>query len=445
MQNQHHYNVTQILLNVASGVVTEPIDITSTMDELVLTESVFRGFLTGRLTVIDDRSLYDFHKFSGVETIDITVDYNDAVLSNPPPAAISKRFYLRNIKMSHDTNNESRIVIFDLIEPHGYIDNTLKLSRTFEGQGPEMIQGALSHLDVTLNREGVSENPPMQGKFKYNSPYLSPLEICEVIRSRLTTKPGSPFFLTSSVFGPENEMRLLSYDDVMRNPPKNSNTPYVYSEAVTNYFELEPSKRPFIVGAFYEEEIEDTFVFTQRGGLFVDYASHDVFNGREYKQDVFVGDHLDTLIERGVLRGPDQTVYNREEAIRGNAREVYSITSGNSFSSGKNIHDVFDAAEANKKIRPMQLLSAMERNSKKLSVRGFGMMLLKMSAGDSIAVRILDSRLPKNEEDETSNFDVRRSGNYFIMETKHIFRHTDHVINMRVSKLDELPPNEGPQ
>lgn len=455
MDNKQFYNVTEVLIDIPR--VDKPVDITASMYELVITESIQRTFLTGRITVIDDKKLYDDFKFSGVWTMDVKIEFSGDAMTNPPQPPIELTFYMRNIRLAQDINTESRAVVFDLIQPHGFENNNKKISKSFSGTGPEIIQNIMRQLDVEVDvSKYVRQDTPIQEEFRYIPPYISPIAAAEVVKDRLTSIKGSPFFLTTSIFGDSDSdagnnierVNLISFDAAMRKHPINEALPYIYSQSQTNYGDIPEAIRPFIIGSFFEENLEDTFMFTQQGGLLNEYESFDTFNGRAIDRKVFIGDHLDKMLVDGILRGNTQTVYDSDYNVEGiNPKEVHSITSGRSFEDIHNIHDIKNGLDATKKIRPMQILTALERNSKKISVRGLGIMLYRMSVGESIAVRVLDTNQEKGLKDANGNegFDVRRSGNYLILETKHIFRFTDHIVNMRIGKLDEMVEGEGPQ
>ena len=443
MDKQHYYNVTEVLFNTPTS--EKPYDITASMYELVLTESVNRAFLTGRITVLDDKKLYDTERFSGVETIRVTIEFNNALMKYPPQPPIVKTFVMRNIRLAQDINTESRAVVFDLIEPHGFANNNKKISRSFTDTPTKIIEKIMNQIGVTVNGDGGGTT---QEDMRYITPYISPIAAAEVIKDRITSNIGSPFFLTSSIFDDENNVRLISFDTAMTKHPVNEPLPYIYSQAQTNYDDIPEAAQPFVVGKFFEENLEDTFKFTQQGGLLNEYKSFDSFQGRTSGKRVFVGEHLNAMIGSEILRGDNQIVYNENyDWSDANPKEVHAITSGKSFPDIKNIHDVNGTSDGAKKIKPMQILASLERGAKKISVRGLGIMLYRISAGQSLSVRILDTQQekPLKDTDGKEGFDVRRSGNYFIMETKHIFRYTDHVVNLKIAKFDDMVFDEGPQ
>ena len=86
-----------------------------------------------------------------------------------------------------------------------------------------------------------------------------------------------------------------------------------------------------------------------------------------------------------------------------------------------------------------QILAALENNAVKISTRGFAINQFEISAGDSLSLVYLSTKEESLAENTISKFiDERRSGDYLIMETKHIFTLTDHYVNMKISKLSSV-------
>jgi hypothetical protein len=408
--------------------------------------------------LVDDKRIYEDIKFTGLEKVTITVAYNE-MTANPGEKIFTKVMRLRNKKLTRQANERGQVIVFDMVEDHGFYDNTFKISRSFSGTGPEMIRNILKTINKDLDDTTyIKEFPPVQPEFRYIPPFLNPLSAAYNVKDRLTSKNGSPFFLRGGLYS--DTIDLISFDDVMKTPPRNIVFPYLFSESNVNWEATDNTSaiakaeyiKHFVVGDYSEEDMADTFVNVKHGNLYNDFETFDIFNGKEFDDRLFIGDHLENLKKDQVLRGKEQTVYSTSEdwpqygdieTFDNNANETYSIVSGKTFSDLNNLHDVATRPQANKKVQQLQLLRALESNAVKISTRGFGVLQYRLSAGDSLSMVYLRTKEIgiQQGEDETEYLDDRRSGHFLIMETKHIFRLTDHFVNMKISKLSSVTDN----
>jgi hypothetical protein len=116
----------------------------------------------------------------------------------------------------------------------------------------------------------------------------------------------------------------------------------------------------------------------------------------------------------------------------GQPRVFHTLTSRGTYGSSNNYHDVITIADAADKIRSVALFSMLDKNMIEVSVPGTAILAKKICCGDIINISFLNSGANVREEP----YDLAKSGNYFVFDTRHMFKEGLHTVFARVTKLN---------
>jgi hypothetical protein len=260
---------------INSGTVTDEIDIIQTSVELSMFEHISMPYLTGKLVLVDDFGLLDFPGIKGSEKIVIEFGYPASYIKN-----ITKTFIIRSIASAETYNDFTNVFVFDLIEDIGYYDKVQKISKGYTGTGEQIIQSILQdNLGIELDTN--FSKPSHQSAFKYVVPYLSPMQACLTVLSKMTTTTGCPYFLYSSLYS--DKLILADLESILTRQSFNESLPFVYSQGQTNAPLNNFAAISSALKSYSGSALEDTLSLVEQGagGILHNY----VVLGDESKDD----------------------------------------------------------------------------------------------------------------------------------------------------------------
>jgi hypothetical protein len=421
------------------------IDVADSIIELVLFENLEKPYVTGQVAILDNNAMFDSMRFSGTERIAISI--GSEITSKEVQA--TRNFIMssiENVVKANDTGTAS-VYVFTLIDEHAVLSKSKKISRTVKGSLEEEIQRICAvdlnkEVDISYCHEGGDQEKLVsstQSNFKAIIPYMHPLEACEWLRDRATTRNGCPFFLYASIH--DNRIRLGNLNVMMKLDAFNEKVPYTYSPASVQKAEEQSfTERTSKIQTMRTAKMQNTMNQLMAGAIGSLYNNTNINTGRTTSNHFSLQDLLVELKEDGVIDpDKDQNVYNENFLIgennlhEYNSKIYHSITSTGTYGYFKSIHDELEPIKFLTKIKNIAIRNMLYKNMFEVTVHGAGFMIAKASVGDIVRINVLSDDI--NASTTKNNFDSLRSGDFMIYNVRHTFKDTRHDVAMTVCKL----------
>ena len=206
-------------------------DVKSQIIELNIYESLENAFLSGTISIIDDKGLYDIINFDGTERIKIEI----AGMGENVDPVFERTFIMTGIDNMIKAKDNASVFVFGLLDEHAYVSEVQRLRNSYRGTLSDIIakisaQSLDKDIDVSYTLDGNQEIiDSVQTEMRVIVPNLPPLEAMQWLLSRATTKTGSPFYLWSTVH--DDNLRLGNLDVMLKQQAFNSKLPYNYNSA----------------------------------------------------------------------------------------------------------------------------------------------------------------------------------------------------------------------
>ena len=76
----------------------------------------------------------------------------------------------------------------------------MQINKCYTGTPDQIVRKILKdNLDMDMQKEDMPSIKPYQETMKFVVPFLTPFDACEVIRSKMSTDLGLPYFLYSTL------------------------------------------------------------------------------------------------------------------------------------------------------------------------------------------------------------------------------------------------------
>lgn len=404
------------------------VEVAKRVVDLNFYESIHLPYVTGSITLLDDSNLFERLRFRGAERLALNLVTHDSFQE----IQMQREFVITNIARSFTNNDKAKLYVLEFMDVHLFLDNTKKISRSYTGNIPDIIQKILGdELNIDLDISYMEGFDSAQKSIRVNIPYLSPLQACIWLKNRLTTINGSPFYLFASTY--KDNLYLGNYDTMQTLEAFNEKQHYKYAKEFTQLIQEEDEwKRLFAVSAVQELNQQNAYRFMKMGGLASDIDVFNTTEGWKLSTHHSIRGQLEDLASKGIINDR-QIVFdeNRFDDER-NIKQIAKV-SAKTFDSHRNYHDVTNRGEILLLAKANALNEALNRNALEISVPGAAMFIGSVSVGDTIYVDFLNT----NISDEEANLHKRLSGKYLILKQRNIFEDTMHNCNLTISKLVE--------
>lgn len=410
------------------------IEVSSNVYEIVIYEDIESAWLTGKVVITDDTGFLTKLDFKGSESITFRIAGAE---ENSDPI-IDKTFLMYSLKKSVRANDNATTYMFNIIEPHAFVNALKPFSRAYTGSIEKIItQIVNSELKKTVDLSYLTNGVTAQGERKYLVPYLTPIEACEVLIDRGTTEFGSPLFLYASIH--DNNIRLGDLDRMLSQEAFNSKVPYLYSQASTqSTSSINPALASTSVLALDFGSPVDTLTQIEEGVFGSFYTSTDVSTGVSYRtritlKNIFSDMQANEIIDPKSKQDLYDDQHKIEERTLDDFDSIYwhQINASNLFPDYKGYHDDNSNASFGLKVKSNILRQTLLSNTISMVVPGIAFLMAKATVGDIVSLNVLS---PEQKNDKI--YDERWSGNYVISKTKHVFRETTHNITCEISKIN---------
>jgi len=438
------------------GLDNKPIDISKSIAELNIFESVELPYLTGSCALVDDVRFRDSIGIKGSERLTFTI------LATGNATPIIKTFMITGISSNTSVNERTELHTLTLMEEHAYLSSVMKISESFTGLPEQIVKNILkSHLNKDIKYDS---KVALQQKMKVNIPYWNPLQATEWLRDRMSSSLGAPYFLYACLR--DNEIRLEDLDNMMSKDAWNKNDPYSYSQtshnSVPDTIGLKdyPSSRRteiFHVKSYEASQIESTLRLAQSGAIGSEFKTMDLTSSSQ---------------TQNTRHNSNTTLNNFIESIETNADLNSSISydwqlmfqKGNS--DFKNVGDlnskVFSEVVASRKfyetdgetpiagyadeykqealyklkIKSASLRAILLNNVFEISVPGQPYIIRDIGVGSNIS---LNYAVASQADGSILSGDVdkNKSGKFLVYRTRHMFSEGLYDVKMDIVKLTD--------
>jgi len=414
---------------------SEDIDITGSIEELNIFESLDSIFLSGNLLFLDDNGLLSAIDLSGTERITMT-------LSLPAEGSekLTKTFIISSVKDQIKTNNNTVIVKLQLIEEIGFLAQVKKYSKAYSGTA-EQILAKICKDQLNMNLVNLGKNS-VQESFKVLVPYLTVEQSLKWVLSKATTVNGSPFFLFSTLKG--NKLYLLDLDTILQNPSANPDFPFIFSSSFTNMSTNSIKDRAREIQSIKLSNQDDTINLARRGSIGASFTNTllDANRTNAYHHDI-VNVYSD-LVRDGIVEGTQKkgiVDYNfklSEIPLNNyNSNRFYQL-SFSTFEDIKNYYEEQDFSVTKNRIKSKSLLNLLQKQPIEINVPG-ALFLTNTYVGPGTNISVVIENNSTTNRKETDVQDKTLSGVYIIYNKRHLFSGNgtsqSHKVSLKLCRI----------
>lgn len=276
---------------IESDRLNKSVEIKNTTTDLDIYEHLDKPYLTGILTFVDSKSIYNSMDILGAEkvTIRILSTRKDAV-------PFQKVFNVSKVMLQQKGQENSDTIMLHLIEDVGYNSNLQNINRSYRGDAYTINKKIASNF---LDRELVIGNRSPKQSMKLIVPNLSPLEAMIWIKNQAKTSEGLPFYLFSSMTS--NNLFMVDLGSLLEEPVINPKYPYKMGAMVAK--SNDPNIKRRIIYDYEQKDIDDLFSMIAKGLIGSRYEYIDVLTNRKRTFHFDISkDLLEPLFDKGIAQ-----------------------------------------------------------------------------------------------------------------------------------------------
>ena len=449
------FSFTEVV--ISADRLDEEYDIRSYVMEASFFESLDKPYVTGQIVFMDDIGLIQEIQIKGTEQIRFKIKTIDPSLD----ADWEMTFNIVSIIQATKTAERTEVYHINIISPHAFRDQNIKISRSYTGRPTEVSEAILkNHLGVEVDRSYSAGDTEAQDPIRVITPYISPLESVVWLTDRATTSIGAPFYVYQTLYDqvagadgedPVDVLRIGNLETMMTTEAFNSDLHATYSQAGgQNVATLPLEKQKTVVKSYEVVHVEDTLKLSQEGALGANLVQLDTFTSQRFVRHLDAANLLDRLASRGVIVGGReyQNVYDEEQKISVagekktlgdcDSKFLTSINSFGTYGTVNSYSDVQDQSQAMNKIRASAVKSLLNKNMMDVTITGALTFAPKAAGGNSLLTigdTIWIDFIESNVDEETPQKNLELSGKYLIHNTRNVYRNTVHETVIAVSKL----------
>lgn len=439
LQSTKDYELTVAV--TADRLGDRPIFIERNVVELHIFERMDMLFLTAQMLVKDDLDMYNKIDFMGTEKVSIDIRHPSS------DRIISKKFVVEQVERVRKINDQVEMLSIRLIEQRGYDNFISRFSKAYTGK-PWIIMSKIltDQMGLTLNSYAEMEAQP---EMRVVIPYLTVFEAVEMIRKRMATANGSPFF----VYSPLNFDNIIikDLDTILKQPAWNANgsnnKPFLFSSVRANATNNTPDdfeKQSYNIQSFVYRDVDNTLSMIKNGSV----GSYNSFT--DMTTGITVSGHLDieqtiAKINSEVLPTSKQLKFDTAYLYKGDPITLYNsayphtLLSNNSYSDMKNLYHETDIGKLQLNATASTLTNLLFKNVVEISIPGLHFITgQNKSIGQVINVFFMSSDVAKistNNVPEEEIKDKKKSGDYLIYSMRHVFTLGKHNVVAEAVKL----------
>ena len=430
--------------------IIKPIDLSGSIAELNIFESLELPYLTGTCALIDDVRFRDSVGIKGSERITFTI------LEKENAEPIIKTFMITGVVANTSANERTEVHMLTLMEEHAYLSSIMKISESYTGNPEQIIINILnSQLGKVLRpNAGIA----LQQKMKVNIPYWNPLQATEWLRDRMSSSLGAPYFLYASLR--DDLLRLEDLDNMMKKDAWNKTEPYSYSQTSHNTSKISNMRAEYFhVKSYRATQIESTLRLAQGGAIGSEFKTMDLTSASQTQNSRHNSNNtLNKFIESIESNADLNSSIGYDWQLRfqkGNSdlknvgdlnSKVFSeVVASRKFYDTDGITPIAGYADEHKqealyklKIKSASLRAILLNNVFEISVPGQPYILddLDIGVGSNISLNYV---VASQADGSIMGGDVDRnkSGKFLVYRTRHMFSEGQYNLKMDIVKLTD--------
>ena len=425
-------------------------DLKRVLVELDLFEDLEKNYVSGQVVIMDDLGVFDEIKIKGTEKFRVKIEIPEI-----EGISVEHTFNIVSIVEVGKVAERAEMYHLNLISPHAYKDQAIKISRSYTGKLEDISEAILkNHLNVRADRNYMGGNTSIQEPVRIITPYITPLESVTWLMDRATTQIGAPFYAYQTIYdqqlnGGEDVLRFGNLEYMFSKPVWNQDQPLLYSQGRGQEgggAKLEKSK--YIVKRLSMQNIQDTLKLIQEGALGSNLSSYDLFSSQRYTRHFNIRELLGKMEQNNMFGEGKQNVFDEEQKLtlsnetktldKYDARYINTVTSYGTYGYRNSYHDVFDQSQALNKIRHYAIKSLFNKNMIDLSFPGitfwqaleFG--ASGITVGDLVKIDFKNTNVDADGDEQVNK---ELSGTFLVHKCRNIFKSTTHEVIASVSKV----------
>lgn len=436
--NTSDYQLKEVLL--ISERLGNDIELKNNVTDLDIYESMDKPYLTGRLLLMDNEFLYEDGGILGGERMQITIESlrGEQGETGVDVKPITKVFYIDRITNNIKVQDDTSVLVIELIEDVYYHSSLQNINRFYQGKITDI---ATKISDNFLNKT-LESSVSSRENYKLIVPNMHPLDALTWLCHRAQTTEGFfPFYLFST-FAKE-ELFMMDLETMLAAGPINPDDPFAYGSFAEQEAASFGKKRN--IKAFSLAEADDMLTKIRKGIVGSNYQYIDAANEsvNEFEFDVKI-DMFDRLKnDYDLIKEPNYSSryeYENKSFNQHRARLISQI--GGAYAYRESDAEDFDLslgesrslAEYKTKISSRSMDNFLKSNSLSFVVDGVDFIDgNKHSTIGTLLQLIIPSTSPGHE---THHVDERLSGDYLIYNAKHSFSKEAYVLTLNGVKIN---------
>ena len=411
---------------------TIPVELSSVVTDLDIFEHLDTPFLTAQIAFTDESRLMDRLDLQGAEFIDVKI--KPSIADEP---VIEKRFVVETVVEQIKINQTSEMVILSLYEDILFKSNFKNVNKSYSGSPIDIITKIASEfLDKDVVQAG---DVTFQNRMKLIVPNLDPLKAIAWIKNRMTTADGVPDFIFSTL-----GLKSLIVNDLLTmidQEPINASKPFMYASTPALAEEKRVGNNYLPILSYNEGQKENMFEMIQKGIVGADYQFYDAFTSKVHKHKL---DYKKDVVD--ALPKTKEKTYNFSEyEIDGDvlnqlsSQRITQIGGSGAYNNGlgsfKSYNEEKEGSDYAKKVIGNVMKGHLLKAPITIKVSGVGFIKpqTNMTLGNTLRIYFLSNK-PADRR-STTNWDMKRSGDYLIYATKHSFTVERYDVSLTCAKM----------
>lgn len=411
------------------------IDLQKVTSDIEIYESLDKPYLTANLVLADNNNLIEQADILGGEKI--TISLSSTIPESPK---IKKVFFIEEIIFSRKSGDHTEVAGFHLIEDICYISNLFNLNRFYDDNTQKIIKDIAGEF---LNKEVASSNSTNESTTVI-IPNLEPLTAMKWLSASTSSSDGFPYYLFSTLTS--DKLGLYDLGTMIRSQSINDDFPFRNWQAAAQSDIPKVGSR--VIKDYRFEKSENLYKLIDRGYVGAEYEFIDTLTNKKnnFQFDVieeFVKPLADSLPAK--QRNPTITsAYKHNEKSFNQYKSVKNtfIGGSNAFRTATEFKTSYGESKTTSGYKDgiisLAAHNILQKTPLTLVVNGLEFISTPghHTIGNSVSVEFLRSEVNSAQSDQF--LDKKKSGDYLIYATKHMFKKEKYELQFTGVKLGNM-------
>ncbi len=417
--------------------IDKEVELRDIVSDLEIFEHLDKPYLTGKILLIDSENLLQEGDFLGGERITVAIK-----TLREDAKTVTKTFYIANIVQTEKVQDNVQTIVLSLIEDIGYISNLQVINKFYSGKVSDILDKISFNY---LNDKPINSNGKDKDSVKLIVPNLDPLETFKWLTRKAKTQEGYPFYIYSVLT--KNELQFQDLGTLLETSVINADVPYRQNSAAARSFRPDIKRRTiqthkFTGGANILDLVQKSLI-----GSKYEYIDSTEEKRKIFEYDV-MKDLFKPLLDKNVLQqnqpnppfsakykfnGQSFNELNSSYNTMFGGSNAYRTTDDINYVTGYNEEKELSGYKAKIIGRAMDAILRTEP----LTMVVDGLDFLDGDKHSTIGNQLRIEIATTNPEPEktASRIDKRKSGDYLIFATRHMFKREKYDLALTCVKL----------